>query len=38
MDLSHASVGQLMLPVTDVDRAVAFDRDVLGVPFLLRTT
>ena len=34
MDLSQASVGQLMLPVTDVDRAVAFYRDVLGLPFL----
>lgn len=34
MDLSDASVGQLMLPVTDLERAVQYYRDVLGLPFL----
>lgn len=34
MDLSDASVGQLMLPVTDMERAVQYYRDVLGLPFL----
>lgn len=27
-------VGQIAVPVTDVDRAVAFYRDTLGMPFL----
>lgn len=34
MNLSNASIGQLMIPVEDFDRGVAFYRDVLGVPFL----
>ena len=31
-----ARIGQIHLSVTDVDRAVEFYRDVLGVPFLFR--
>ncbi len=27
-------IGQIAVPVTDVDRAIAFYRDVLGMPFL----
>lgn len=34
MNLSQATVGQLMLPVSDVERGIAFYRDVLGLPFL----
>ena len=34
MNLANASVGQLMIPVDDFDRGVAFYRDVLGLPFL----
>ncbi len=34
MNLSQASIGQLMIPVTDFDAGVAFYRDVLGLPFL----
>jgi methylmalonyl-CoA/ethylmalonyl-CoA epimerase len=34
MDLSTASIGQLMIPVDDLDRGVAFYRDTLGLPFL----
>lgn len=34
MNLSNASVGQLMIPVADVERGIAFYRDVLGLPFL----
>jgi predicted enzyme related to lactoylglutathione lyase len=34
MDLSNASVAQLLIPVTSFDAGVAFYRDVLGVPFL----
>jgi catechol 2,3-dioxygenase-like lactoylglutathione lyase family enzyme len=30
------TIGQIHVSVTDVDRAVAFYRDVLGVPFLFR--
>src|SRR6266566_2013184 len=33
-DLSDASVGQLLLQVTDLDRATAFYRDKLGCRFL----
>ena len=29
-------IGQIAIPVTDVDRAMAFYRDVLGLPFLFR--
>lgn len=31
------SVGQISVPVKDVDRAVAFYRDTLGLTFLFRT-
>ena len=34
MNLSDATIGQLMIPVDDFDRGVAFYRDVLGLPFL----
>jgi methylmalonyl-CoA/ethylmalonyl-CoA epimerase len=34
MNLSDATVGQLLVPVDDLDRGVAFYRDVLGLPFL----
>ena len=34
MDLSNATVGQLFIPVTDLDRAIPFYRDTLGLPFL----
>jgi methylmalonyl-CoA/ethylmalonyl-CoA epimerase len=34
MNLSNATVGQLMIPVEDFDRGVSFYRDVLGLPFL----
>jgi predicted enzyme related to lactoylglutathione lyase len=34
MDLSNATIGQLLIPVDDVDRAVPFYRDVLGLQFL----
>ncbi|MGA9161899.1 MAG: VOC family protein [Actinomycetota bacterium] len=30
------TIGQIHLSVTDVDRAVAFYRDVLGIPFLFQ--
>ncbi|HZI83391.1 MAG TPA: VOC family protein [Casimicrobiaceae bacterium] len=34
MDLANATIGQLMIPVEDFDRGVAFYRDILGIPFL----
>ena len=34
MNLSNAAVAQVMIPVDDFDRRVAFYRDVLGIPFL----
>ncbi len=34
MDLSDATVGQLLIPVTDLERAIAFYRDSLGLRFL----
>ena len=34
MNLANAAVGQLMIPVDDFDRGLAFYRDVLGLPFL----
>ena len=34
MNLSQASIAQLMIPVADFDRGVAFYRDTLGLPFL----
>jgi predicted enzyme related to lactoylglutathione lyase len=33
-DLQLGTIGQLLVPVTDVERATAFYRDVLGLPFL----
>ena len=30
------SIGQILLPVSDVDRSVAFYQDVLGLPVLMR--
>lgn len=34
MDLSDSTVGQLLIPVEDLDRAIAFYRDTLGLRFL----
>jgi methylmalonyl-CoA/ethylmalonyl-CoA epimerase len=34
VNLSDATVGQLLIPVDDFERGVAFYRDVLGLPFL----
>ncbi|MEP6996679.1 MAG: VOC family protein [Betaproteobacteria bacterium] len=34
MNLSNATIGQLLLPVDDFERDMAFYRDVLGLPFL----
>ena len=34
MNLSDATVGQLLIPVDDFERGVVFYRDVLGLPFL----
>ncbi len=34
MDLSNASVAQLMVPVTDLEPTVQYYRYVLGLPFL----
>ena len=34
MNLSDASVAQVMIPVDDFERGVSFYRDVLGIPFL----
>ncbi len=36
MNLSSASIGQLLIPVENLDRGVAFYRDVLGLPFLFQ--
>jgi predicted enzyme related to lactoylglutathione lyase len=33
-DLSEATVGQLLIPVEDLDQAIAFYRDRLGLRFL----
>jgi methylmalonyl-CoA/ethylmalonyl-CoA epimerase len=33
-DLSQASVAQILIPVSDLDRAIAYYRDTLGIPFL----
>lgn len=30
------SIGQILVPVTDVDRAVAFYEEILGLPVLMR--
>lgn len=34
MNLSDATIGQLLIPVEDFDRGIAFYRDILGLPFL----
>ena len=34
MDLSDATIAQLLIPVDDFDKGVAFYRDVLGFPYL----
>jgi methylmalonyl-CoA/ethylmalonyl-CoA epimerase len=34
MDLGDATVAQLLIPVEDLDRAIAFYRDTLGLRFL----
>jgi predicted enzyme related to lactoylglutathione lyase len=34
MDLSEATVGQLLIPVENLERAVSFYRDTLGLRFL----
>ena len=34
MDLSDATVGQILIPVEDLDRAIGFYRDTLGLRFL----
>lgn len=34
MDLASARIGQLLVPVDDFDRGIAFFRDTLGLPFL----
>ena len=34
VDLGEATVGQLLIPVEDLDRAIVFYRDALGLPFL----
>ena len=34
MDLSKATVAQVMVPVDNLDRAVTFYRDTLGLPFM----
>ncbi len=34
MNLSDAAVTQVMIPVDDFERGIAFYRDVLGIPFL----
>lgn len=34
MNLSDATIGQIMIPVDDFERGAAFYRDALGLPFL----
>lgn len=34
MDLSGATIGQLLIPVENLDHAISFYRDVLGLQFL----
>jgi methylmalonyl-CoA/ethylmalonyl-CoA epimerase len=34
MNLAHATISQLLIPVEDLERAVGFYRDTLGLPFL----
>jgi methylmalonyl-CoA/ethylmalonyl-CoA epimerase len=33
-DLASATVGQLLIPVTNLEQATAYYRDTLGIPFL----
>lgn len=33
-DLSQATIMQILIPVEDLDRAIPFYRDTLGIPFL----
>jgi predicted enzyme related to lactoylglutathione lyase len=33
VNLSDAAVAQVMIPVDDFERGIAFYRDVLGIPF-----
>lgn len=35
-DFGLAQIGQIAVPVSDIDRAIAFYRDVLGMRFLFR--
>ena len=34
MNLSNATITQLLIPVENFDRGISFYRDVLGIPFL----
>jgi methylmalonyl-CoA/ethylmalonyl-CoA epimerase len=34
MKLESATIGQILVPVEDLEKAVAYYRDVLGLPFL----
>jgi methylmalonyl-CoA/ethylmalonyl-CoA epimerase len=34
MNLSDATIGQILIPVDDFERGVSFYRDALGLPFL----
>ena len=34
MNLAQATIAQLLIPVADFDKGMAFYRDVLGIPFL----
>lgn len=34
MNLSNATVAQVMLPVEDLDQGISFYRDILGIPFI----
>lgn len=34
MNLANATIAQLMIPVEDFEKGVAFYRDTLGIPFL----
>jgi predicted enzyme related to lactoylglutathione lyase len=36
MDLARSSVAQILIPVTDLERAVRFYRETLGLPFLFQ--
>ena len=36
MNLVDAKIGQLLIPVEDFERGIAFYRDVLGIPFLFQ--